>query len=144
MYGKERGTSWSSRSWLRRGAPYQGRKTWIRGGLFFFVRQAKSRSCIRGRIYICTHIHSRGQKRRGMTSEWQDNELGLMHANALWRFNMYIERERLHFQCIGNLWKARISPSIHGKIPIRRHGLIEQSRDRYLNSLWYVPWFRTA
>lgn len=24
----------------------------------------------------------------GMTSEWQDNEPGLMHAIALWRFNM--------------------------------------------------------
>jgi len=60
----------------------------------------------------------------------------------------YVRREgavaRLHFQCTGNLWKARISPSIHGKIPIRRRGLIKQSKDRYLNSSWYVPWFRTV
>lgn len=64
----------------------EGGKTWIRGGLFFLL------------LHAHTHRHVRTHVRRWsgrMTSEWQDNEPGLMHANALWRFNMDGKRSAL-------------------------------------------------
>lgn len=64
----------------------EGGKTWIRGGLFFFLLHAHTHRHVR--------IHIRRWSGR-MTSEWQDNEPGLMHANALWRFNMDGKRSAL-------------------------------------------------
>lgn len=78
-----------------------------------------------------------------MTSEWQDNELGLMHANALWRFNMYAWGESsvalsMHLRNLGGTGKARISFSaerfLRGLIERRgsdiyiRHDVIDDSR----------------
>lgn len=74
----------------------EGGKTWIRGGLFFFLLHAHTH----------TRTHTRTWSGR-MTSEWQDNEPGLMHANALWRFNMWME-SGVHSECIQNI-SSRIS-----------------------------------
>lgn len=75
-------------------SPCRGRKTWIRGGLFFFCEAREPFSCIRDRIYVhsCTHTWTRTEK--AGDDEWMTGQWAWSDARECFMTIQYVRRER--------------------------------------------------